>query len=78
MKQLLAFRGFAHDPQGVLTAVHQFALVGIERGEDRSQPIAFELGIAVLADTDKGRGALHDPQLAFLHDCSLAHPTGRA
>jgi hypothetical protein len=27
---LLAFRGFPHDPQGVLTTVYQLALVGIK------------------------------------------------
>ena len=72
MKRLFAFCGFPHDPQRVLTAIYQLAFVGIERDKDRSQGVGFELGITVLANTDKRRGLLHNPQFAFLPDCSLA------
>jgi hypothetical protein len=34
MKQLLAFGGLSHDPQSILAAVYQFALVGLVLGCD--------------------------------------------
>jgi hypothetical protein len=36
------------------------------------------LRVAPFAYADGWRGLLHDPQFAFLHDCSLAHLAGRA
>jgi hypothetical protein len=82
MKQLLAFRGFAHDPQGVLTAVYELALVGIELCPNvgfGKQNAGLKLGIAAFANTYGGeRSFLHDPQFALLHDSSLAHRIGMA
>jgi hypothetical protein len=75
VKSLLAFRGFPHDPQGVLTTVYQLALVGIKLCLNVG---IFELSVASFAHPDGGwRGLLYDPQLALLHDCSLAHLAGR-
>jgi hypothetical protein len=70
--RLLVFSGFAHDSQRILAAVHRLALVGIERGKDRSQPIVFELGIAPFTDADERRGVFHDSHLALRHGYSLA------
>src|ERR1035437_6671913 len=57
---LLAFRGLAHDPQGVLAAVYRLALVHVEPllnilpGRfDRHQP-AGELHVAVFTDAEQG------------------------
>jgi hypothetical protein len=79
MEKLLAFRGFADFPQ-VLTAVHSFALVGIELCLNLGfgiQNAGLKLRIAALADPYRGkRGFLHDPQFA-LHDSSLAIWIGR-
>lgn len=72
---LLAFRGFAHDPQGVLAAIQRLALVGIKLDLNVS---ILELGIASLAHADGGRGLFHNPQFALRHDSSLAHRAGRA
>ena len=58
---------FTHDPHGILAAVGQFALMGIERG--------FELRIIALAKANHRRGLSYDSQLALWHDLSL--PQGR-
>jgi len=81
VKRLLVFRGFPHDPQGILTAVCQLALmsiklrlnVGIWRGKARP-----ELGIAPFTYAEGWKGSLYDLQSALLHNCSLAHLAGRA
>ncbi len=81
MKRLLVFCGFAHDPQGVLAAVHRFALMGIEPCLNiriRNKQVGLELRIATFADSDEWRGAFHDPQLALGHVQSVAHSEGWA
>ena len=72
MKRLLAFGGFAHDPQGILAAVQRLALVGVELCLNVG---ILELGIAPFADA---KPLFHDPQFALRHDFSLAHREGRA
>ena len=82
--RLLILCCLAHDPQGVLAAIHQFALVGIERRPEFGFRVIFqgligmELRIAAFADAKSHRRALYDPKIAFLHDRSLAHRQGRA
>ena len=84
MKQLLAFRGLAHDPQSVLAAVQRLALVGCERlcnfyQRGISGDIArLELGVTAFADAKDKWLAFYDPQFALGHVQSLAHPLGRA
>lgn len=75
MKRLLAFRGFSHDPQRILAAVHRLALVGIELCLNIG---ILELSIAPFTHADGRRALLYDPQFALLHDSSLAHLAGRA
>lgn len=76
-QDLLAFGGLAHDPQGVLTAVYQFALVRVKlclNIVSRRRKAGLELGIAVFAYADgRGRASFYDPQASLLHDASLAH-----
>jgi hypothetical protein len=85
---LFAFRRFAHDPQGILTAVHQFTLVGIELVANTSQSRVgicqrlgchAELSIAAFTDSEHRDtpGMFYDPELAFGHVQSLAHREGR-
>ena len=79
--RLLVFGRFAHDPQSVLTAVCQFALVGIELRLNISiwrRKARFELGIASLTYANGWERTVYDPESAFLHDCSLAHLEERA
>ena len=73
---LLVFGRFAHYPQGVLTAVYRLALVGIELRLNVGciRKAGLELSVAPFADADGRRAWFYDPQLALLHDCSLAHP----
>ena len=85
MKQLLAFCGFAHDPQGVLAAIHRVALVASERLYDFRIRIfphwltRFELTVAAFANADGGGWYFpYDPQLALFHDRSLSHREGTA
>jgi hypothetical protein len=73
--ELLVFGCFAHDPQGVLAAIYWLALVGIKL---RLNIDTLKLSVAPFADGEGRRGWLYDPQFALLHDCSLAHWTGRA
>ena len=72
--ELSAFGGFAHDPQGVLAAVHWLALVGIKLCLNI---IALELSVASFADAESWMGLLYNPKFSFRHDSSLAHPAGR-
>ena len=74
MRPLLSFRGFAHDPQGVLTAVHRLTLVGIKL---RLNISILELGIAALTHADGRRSLFDDPQFALGHIQSLAHREGQ-
>jgi hypothetical protein len=83
MNALLAFGRFAHDSQGVLTAVGQRALVGIELPLDRrlcvsSVGISGELCVAPFADSEHRNipDSLYDPKIALGHVRSLAHPAG--
>jgi hypothetical protein len=71
---LFTFRGFAHNPQRILTAVHRLALVSVKLCLNIG---IFELGIASLAHADGRRGLFHDPQFALWHGFSLAHSAGR-
>lgn len=66
---LLTFRGFSDDTQGVLTAVRQFAFVGVEL---RLNIGTLELGVATFADADCRRRLFHDPQFTRLHDCQFS------
>jgi hypothetical protein len=84
VKQLLVFRRFTHDPDGILAAVYRLALVGIERRLDFLLRVTLgclarlELGIATFAYADGWERRFYDPQFALLHDCSLTHQAGRA
>ncbi len=77
MTSLLVFSGFAHDSQGVLTAIKRLALMGIERGLNFSFRaivsglIGVELGTAMLTDPEGARRVFYDPKMAFRHDPSL-------
>ncbi len=77
MKRLLVFRGFPHDPQGVLAAVYRLALVVIKLCLNvgfRIQNAGLKLHITAFANAYGGeRSLFHDPQFALLHDRSLAH-----
>ena len=73
--RLLVLGRFAHDSQGVLTAIGQRAFVGVKLCLNIGIP---ELGVASFAYADRRRGSLYDPQFALRHDCSLAHLAGRA
>jgi len=79
--RLLIFRGLPHDPQSILAAVYEFALVGFVLGcnvGSRVMLARFELGVAAFAHADnRGRGFFDDPQSSVRHDVSLAHLTGR-
>jgi hypothetical protein len=76
--RLFAFRRFAHDAQGVLTAVHQFGLVGIKLRLNIDKAGRLELRITSFTDADGWRALLHNSELALMHDCSLAQLAGRA
>jgi hypothetical protein len=78
---LLAFRGLAHGPQGVLAAVYGLALVSIKlclniiSGPKREAGL--EPGITQFANSDCwGRRFLYDPQASTSHDRSLPHSAG--
>lgn len=75
MNRLFILGRFAHDPQSVSTAIHRLALVSIELCLDI---VGLELGITALTYPNGGRCSLYDPQLALLHNGSLAHLAGRA
>jgi hypothetical protein len=80
VKRLFAFGGLAHDPQGILAAVCQLALVSVKLrlnvGTWRRKA-GLELGIAPFAYADGWRDSLYNSQFALLHDFSLTHWTGR-
>jgi hypothetical protein len=82
--RLLIFRSFAHNAQRVLTAVERLALVGVERSLEFglraivTRLIGVELQIAALAHSKSVRWMLHDPQIAFRHNPSLAQCQGKA
>src|SRR5271157_6382342 len=78
--RLLILGCFAHDPQGVLTAVCQLALVGVElllnAGFNRRSERGYgaKLHVAELADAEQGRFS-HDPKFSFCHAPSLRRPS---
>ena len=75
--ELLTFRGLPHDPQCVLTAVYQFALMSVKLCLNiisGRREAGLELGVAVFAYADgRRRASFYDPQASLLHDASLAH-----
>ena len=73
VNRLFIFGGFAHDPQGVLTAIGQLAFVGVERGFNHLFGIALELRVAALAYGEQWWASINNPQFAFRHDYSLAY-----
>jgi hypothetical protein len=68
--RLFVLGSFADDPQSILTGIQRLAVVGIERG------LNLGIGAAKLRTTaftdGEGRIPLHDSQLAFRHENSLA------
>lgn len=78
--KLLVFCCLTHDSQRVLAAVCGLALVGIKLRPNIDiweRFAGLELSIAAFADADSRRGLFYDPQLALLHNCSLAHSAWR-
>jgi hypothetical protein len=75
MRQLFAFRGLAHDAQGILTAVHHPAFVEIELCLNIITP---ELSVATFTHPTGHRMTHYDSQFALLHDSSLAQLAGMA
>jgi hypothetical protein len=77
---LLAFRGLAHDPQRVLGAICQRALVSLKLYLNIGvwiRKARLELGITAFAYADgRGRPSFYDPQVSVRHDASLTHPGG--
>ncbi len=82
--RLLIFRSLADDPQGILAAVYWLALVSIELFADFLHSCFGRLAagdeglITMFANSGYRIIRANDPQLALLHDCSLAHLAGRA
>jgi hypothetical protein len=85
---LLAFRGLAHDPQGILTAVHRLAGVTIELFLDTDlgfreiielAGVCRELYVASFADSENRNffGSFYHPEFAPRHNRSLAQSAGR-
>ncbi len=71
--RLFIFGRFAHDSQGILAAVGQFALMNIELCLNIG---ILKLSVAPFADANGWRSLLYNPQFALRHDCSLAHLGG--
>jgi hypothetical protein len=83
MRQLFAFRGLAHDPQSVLAAVYELALVSIKlllnAGISIFKAFSRKLDIAAFADTQHWNaiGAFSYSESASGHDSHcLAHSSG--
>ena len=81
---LLVFRGRAHDPQSILAAVYELALVGLKlflkivrsiHDTKKCRAWYCELVATIGANCYGWHGTvvLHDPNGAFCHDLSLAH-----
>ena len=74
---------FTHDSQGVLAAIHELALVGVEllldagfnRRSERGH--GAKLHVAILADAELRRFS-HDPKFSLFHDPSLRRPPNRS
>jgi len=85
--RLLILGCFAHDPQSVLTAVREFALVGFELllnarllvFAERNQG-GTKLHVAILADPQQGRTVVfsHDSQFPLGHGNILRRQRGRS
>jgi hypothetical protein len=81
--RLLVLRCLTHDPQSILTAIYRLALVGIELRSHFGFRIIFrgltglKLKIATFTDADGNWSTFYEPQVALLHNCSLAHLLGR-
>jgi hypothetical protein len=73
MKNRLFIVGrFTHNPQGILAAVGQLALMDIERGFNFLLRLGLELRVAVFAYAEQWRSLFHDPKLALWHDCQFS------
>jgi hypothetical protein len=76
---LFPFRRLAHDPRGILAAICQLALMGIELGLHIGFGVIFEdfigmeLRIAEFTDTEGNRSSFYDTQFPLLHGFSLAY-----
>ena len=68
MSGLLIFGRFAHDPQGVLTAVEGLTIMGLKRSVNLGFSTV-ELRATSFAD---GEILFHDPQFSLRHEDSLA------
>ena len=71
------FGSFAHDAEGVLADIHQFALVSIKCSFNFLVRMSFELRVAAFAYADPCRGPFHDSQFAFRHVSSLAQSASK-
>ena len=69
--RLLIVGRFAHDPQGILATVGQFALMGIERDFNFPLKFGLELRVATFANSNHRRGLFYDSQLTIWHNLSL-------
>jgi hypothetical protein len=63
---------FAHDSQGILAAVGQFTLMGIERHFNFLLRFDLELRVTTVTNAHHWSGLAYDSQLALWHDLSLA------
>lgn len=70
--RLFILGSFTDDPQGVLTDIGQFALMGIECSLNVLLRVGFELYVAAFAYANLCSGPFYDPQFAFWHADSLA------
>jgi hypothetical protein len=76
--KLFLIRGFAHDPQRILAAVDQFALVSVKLLLDGGLGIPHvrvsrELGVTVFADSEHRNvpNSFDDPKIALRHETSF-------
>jgi hypothetical protein len=88
-RDLFAFGGLTHDPQGVLAAVHRLARVGIELVANACQACVFidhrfncyrELRVAAFTHSEHRNtsGPFYDSELTLWHVQSLAYREGWA
>lgn len=71
--RLFIFGRFADDPQRILAAICQFALMSGKGTLDGLLRIAFELQNTALANTEHRRGFSRDSEFALRHGFSLTH-----
>ncbi|PYX82528.1 MAG: hypothetical protein DMG70_14530 [Acidobacteria bacterium] len=74
MKQLLTFCGLSHDSQGVLAAIDQLALMGVELFLDGGLGIPHlgvspELRVTAFTDSEHRNvpNSFHDPKITLWH-----------